>query len=366
MPPVDITKDVIAAIKGSFDAEKFITDNGGEIMFSNSHEIRSTCIFHNGVNQSSLSYSRGKGLFHCFGECRFSGDAIAAVAKIHNLKFVDAIRRAADYSSVDLSEGIKLVKATQCKVEDWEVASEAAYTVDAEKNEVLFSPLIVKAYQNRSKLLAKGYMKSRGFDKKIVDAFGLGYCDFNDTFKDRMIIPIWDEDGNAIGYSGRLLTSSGGSEKYRIRKGFKKKYALYNLNNAKKYLGPKDPLVITEGFGQTWRLLQAGVPTGVAIMGSSISEPQKILILKSSLSIVLALDFDAPGLEATKDAIHKLEDYVDIKVVTHPLFETDQDLADLSVDTVRAMYASAVSSEEWLDKYESWMTSYCNEKEVAV
>jgi DNA primase len=361
----EITRPVLQTIKTNFDADRFIKEHGGVVLFSNNSEVRSTCVFHKGTNASTLSYSKSKGLFHCFGECGFSGDVFEAIKELEGLKFTDAVRRAAEYAGVDLSDSAKFAKGSDTGISEWEAASEAAYILDKDKNEVLFSPIISKAFDKRKRLLKEEYMTKHGFGIETIEAFGLGYCDFNDSFNGRMIIPIFDESGDPVGYSGRLLKPNGGSEqKYRIRKGFRKKFVLYNLNNAHAFIEKGWPIVITEGFGQTWRLLQAGIPSGVALMGSSITEQQKILIIKNTLSVILALDFDEDGLEATKEAIEDLKQYVDLKVVIHEDFYSTQDLADTEPEKVKAMVATAVSPEKWLEMYDTWIESHCNEKEV--
>ena len=58
---------------------------------------------------------------------------------------------------------------------------------------------------------------------------------YNDTFKNRIMFPIWDLDGNVCGFSGRRYLENDNDAKYINTNDtiiFKKSYILYNYHNA--------------------------------------------------------------------------------------------------------------------------------------
>ena len=106
--------------------------------------------------------------------------------------------------------------------------------------------------------------------------------------KDRVAIPLHDQDGKLIGYAGRVVDDAAIGEnnpRYRFpgarqRDGkffeFRKMLFLYNGFRIKE---PVDDLIVVEGFPSVWWLHQNGVPHAVATMGADCSEKQAELIV---------------------------------------------------------------------------------------
>jgi DNA primase len=130
------------------------------------------------------------------------------------------------------------------------------------------------------------YLKERGFTDETIRHFGLGYCN-RGMLKGRIAIPLHDPKGKLVGYAGRLTKDAeinernpkylfpGSREKDDVKLEFRKSLLLYNAHRIQR---PVDHLFVVEGFPATWWLSQAEYLNTVALMGSSCSEEQGMLI----------------------------------------------------------------------------------------
>src|SRR3984893_1876853 len=126
------------------------------------------------------------------------------------------------------------------------------------------------------------YLFRRGLKAETIERFGLGYCS-RGLLRDRIAIPIHDENGQLVGYAGRVVDDKEISEenpKYKFpgkrkRDGvtyeFKKSLLLYN---AHRFKAPVDDLAVVQGFTSVWWLTQAGISDVVGTMGASCSFEQ--------------------------------------------------------------------------------------------
>lgn len=130
------------------------------------------------------------------------------------------------------------------------------------------------------------YLTARGLERRTVDFFGLGYCS-RGLMDGRVVVPLHNERGQLIGYAGRLVNDSaigrttpkyllpGRRERRGIVHEFHKSRVLYNAHRIGQ---PVADLVVVEGFPSVWWLWQCGIGNVVALMGSSCSSDQGVLI----------------------------------------------------------------------------------------
>ena len=166
------------------------------------------------------------------------------------------------------------------------------------------------------------YLRERGLDKETIDYFGVGYCS-RGTMKNRIAIPVHNERGEVVAYAGRWPgddESPEGEEKYKLPAGFKKSHVLFNLHRAKEVV-TDNGLILTEGFFDCIWLYQVGYPNVVALMGSSMSEPQRELLvgtLGGKGKVVLLLDNDEAGRKCEAKCLDELSTYLFVKKVRLP------------------------------------------------
>ena len=140
------------------------------------------------------------------------------------------------------------------------------------------------------------YLAGRGLSAEAVAEFGLGYCN-RGMMKGRICIPVHDDAGNLVAYSGRWVDESEppeGEDRYKLPPRFQKSRVLFNLHRL------TDPVhvVAVEGFWSVFRLHALAVPV-VGLMGWSISAEQVELLKQRGVTFVtLLLDGDEAGYQA--------------------------------------------------------------------
>lgn len=140
------------------------------------------------------------------------------------------------------------------------------------------------------------YLNGRGISEGLRLYARMYYCDQNVQIEDRVfwtskriIIPIYDREGNPASWQGRDITGRS-KIKYLFPPGFRGAEHLYNIHNVQ----PGKLLVICEGAFDALGWIRAGVTNVVATFGKKMSELQlsQIAALKPSC-LFLAWDSDA-------------------------------------------------------------------------
>ena len=137
-----------------------------------------------------------------------------------------------------------------------------------------------------------------GFDPKLLSEHGIGY----DHYLNRITIPIRDVFGNLVAISGRNLDESS-IGKYKVYKTELGDFEPLNyrprvhdhLWRANLLEDSSDPLVVVEGYKAALWLVQCGLTSTVAIMGSHMSEDQTNLVSRLTDEVWLMLDMDEAG-----------------------------------------------------------------------
>jgi DNA primase len=155
------------------------------------------------------------------------------------------------------------------------------------------------------------YVLSRGLSEQTARYFGVGYYDGHGFLRGRVVIPIHNEDGELVAYSGRAIDQT--EPKYRLPAGFRKSHLLFNLHRA---IRKGDPtLILVEGFFDTFKIHQAGHHNVAALMGSKLSDRQADLIGTYFDQVILMLDADGAGKAATAAAATALSPILVVQIV---------------------------------------------------
>jgi DNA primase len=134
--------------------------------------------------------------------------------------------------------------------------------------------------------------------------------------KDRIAIPIHDENGQLVAYCGRAVTQEQIEKegKYKLPANFVKSAVVYHLHRQK----DTRTLVLMESYLSVWWLYQAGIENAVALMGSKLSEEQEKLIVDTlgpKGQVILLFDADESGQAATKDCLTRLSRRLFVKTL---------------------------------------------------
>ncbi len=254
----------------------------------------------------------------CFGACATGGDIFNFVMRKDGVEFGEALRRLADKAGVEVTQRPK--EQVDREESLFRVNQEAARFY----NEMLKSP------EGRAALK---YLHDRGIDDKAIDDFQLGYSpkgrdrlrihlsslgadmghatqawllrssdegEVRDFFFGRLMVPILDRRGRVAGFGGRSL--DGSNPKYINTAAtpiFDKQATLYGLDKAATSIREQETAVIVEGYMDVITAHQHGYKNVVASMGTALTERQVYLVRSLTKTVVLALDPDTAGQEAT-------------------------------------------------------------------
>lgn len=285
------------------------------------------CPFHDDHNPS-MSISPEKQIYTCF-VCGASGNVINFVMNYEKISFAEAVAKLAVKAGVTLN-----------------VKYEGKTNVLDDKYEKFYKMFDVtnKYYQNNLRSLygkkATEYLHKRNIDDEAIKTFeiGLSLNDNNvsklleakgyqvdeltniglcgskgnfvyDTFRNRIMFPLWNSTGQVVGFSGRIYNGENESRYTNSKESviFKKGSLLYNYHRAMEYAREKRQIIIVEGFMDVIRLYTIGIKNVVATMGTAITKEHADLIRRLSKNVVLCFDGDGAGEKATVSALAVLE-----------------------------------------------------------
>lgn len=319
------------------------------------------CPFHS-EKSPSFSVNGEKGVFYCFG-CQAKGDAITFVRDIEHLDFVGAVELLAAKS------GITLRYTDENESENRRYRSQLIDVLER----------AVEWYHQRLRTApdagpARSYLRSRGFTKEMVERYRLGWApdDWDqlagalgvsdqvlrdtglgfvnrrnrqqDAFRGRVLFPIFDASGDAVGFGGRILPGAEGAKYINSHESpvYSKSRVLYGLNWAKGDMVNANEAVICEGYTDVIALAEAGIPRAVATCGTALTESHVQVLRKYARRVVLAFDADSAG-RAAAERFYEWEQRfeIDVTVAALPPGVDPGDLGRDDPDALRAAVADA-------------------------
>jgi DNA primase len=151
----------------------------------------------------------------------------------------------------------------------------------------------------QSFLLEKGHKQEELLEAGlIVEREGGGHYD---RFRNRIMFPIRDARGQMAGFGARVFNPKDQPKFINSPQTvlFDKGRILYGLDMARKAIRAADQAVVVEGYLDVMALHQAGHGNAVSPMGTALTPDQLRTLKRYSRNIVLALDADAAGDQAT-------------------------------------------------------------------
>ncbi len=285
------------------------------------------CPFHS-EKTPSFNVNPELGIYKCFG-CGKSGSVINFVMDHDALSFPESVRFLARRI------GMVIEDEQQTDAERQEhTRTDAAHKVLAAACEYYEEQLRGPAGK-----VAWKYLSGRGFDESTIRGFHCGYAPDDwqstsvelmrrgfseqtmedagliirrddggmyDRFRGRIMFPIHDSMGRAVGFGARVLLGDSGGAKYvnspqsRV---YDKSRIVYGLFQAKQEIRKQDRVILTEGYADTITLHQSGFTNAVASSGTALTAEQLKLIARYSKNLVVAYDGDDAGINAAMKAI---------------------------------------------------------------
>ncbi|MGK2959312.1 MAG: DNA primase [Acidimicrobiales bacterium] len=305
------------------------------------------CPFH-AEKSGSFSVNAELGLYYCFG-CQAKGDVITFVREINHLDFAGALELLAGRAGIQLRYDNEAQSGARRK--RGVLVEAMTKAVEWYHDRLLNSP---------DAATARGYLRSRGYDGEIVRRFKLGWAPddwdqlcraldvpaevlretglgfvnrrdrMQDSFRGRILFPIFDVRGDAVAIGGRIMPGAEGP-KYKNSPAtaiYDKSEVLYGLNWAKTQVVERGEVVVCEGYTDVIGMTQAGIERAVATCGTAFTERHVALLKGFSLRIVLAFDADAAGQNAAERFYEWERRYdVDVFVAAMPVGSDPGELA---------------------------------------
>lgn len=286
------------------------------------------CPFHN-EKSPSFSVSPSKQMYYCFG-CGAGGNVFTFVMEYENYSFPEAVRFLAKRAGVNLPEAEYNEEARRKeskKARLLEVNKEAAkyfyYQLRSQRGQAgyrylqkreLLDETIKKfglGYANMASDDLVKYLKSKGYEDKLIQEAGLGSFDekygMHDKFWNRVMFPIQDINHRVIGFGGRVMGDA--KPKYLNSPEtmiFDKSRNLYGLNFARS--ARTNYMILCEGYMDVIAMHQAGFPQAVASLGTAFTSGQANLLRRYGEEVILAYDSDGAGVGAALRAIGILKE----------------------------------------------------------
>lgn len=320
---------------------------------------KSLCPFH-AEKSPSFSISPDKGMYFCFG-CGAKGDVITFLREIEGYDFPTAVEALASSIGVvvrhdDADKGeererrAQLVGVMERAVEFFAANLAKAPTVlDYLKGRGITDDEIA-TYRIGWALSSKDALQRhfKGVEATILADCGLVFLAEDrvvDHFRDRVMFPIFNPQGEPIAFGGRLLPGADGrGPKYKNSpegRLYKKSRVLYGLNWAKQFAVKSDEIVVCEGYTDVIGLARCGAANAVATCGTALTEEHARLLRRFASRVVLVFDPDAAGASAT-DHFFQWEQELGLEVVV-AILPQDMDPGDLA-QRDPALLAKAVSA----------------------
>lgn len=329
------------------------------------------CPFHQ-EKTPSFTVSEGKQFFKCFG-CGKGGNVFKFLMYQDHLTFPESVKKVAELAHLQMPEGYgeaakplsPLKKMYRQATEFYQhillttkVGERALnYARKRELTDDLLKHFKV-GYAPDSDNILLTYLKQKDYTDDDLRESGLFVESQDgqlfDRFRDRFMFPLGDESGYTVGFSGRRISNDKTIAKYMNSpetKIFNKSKLLFHFAEAKKAARSEKHLILYEGYMDVIAAYKAGIQSGVASMGTSLTTEQVYMLRRITPNILVNYDGDPPGIHAAERAT-KLFGQVqgfNLGIIVLPEnLDPDEYVKNMEKKKYRAEVAGALSSTDFL------------------
>ena len=280
------------------------------------------CPFHE-EKTPSFTVSEGKQFFKCFG-CGKGGNVFSFLMYKENLTFPESVQKVADFAHIDIGEySSQKPKFSNILIKINEEAADFYHRVlistnagkpgynYAEKrglNQEIISHFRI-GYAPKQNNLLLTYLRGQNFKDEDLIKSGLFVQSHNgelfDRFRERLMFPLSNEGDYVVGFSGRRLAKDKTEAKYinsPETEIFTKSKTLFHFAEAKKAARSEKHLILYEGYMDVIAAYKAGIKSGIASMGTSLTDQQVYMLRRITNNIIINYDGDDPGIHAEERA----------------------------------------------------------------
>ncbi len=283
------------------------------------------CPFHD-EKTPSFHVTPSLGIYKCFG-CGESGDVFSFVMEMEGIGFQEALQTLADRYGVSLPV-----------MEDEQHESETHKLKEGIYHALKFAGL----YFHRQLLeldeadKARQYLEKRGYAGDTIKKFGLGYAPaagdallraamaegiseeylleadlvkksnrndgYYDTFRGRLMFPIFNPSGKLIAFAGRVLGNEKSAKYVNSSQTpvYNKSDVVYGVNFSKNEIRKKEEAILVEGYTDVITLHKFGIQNVVASSGTSLTPGQIRILKRYGNRMTMIYDSDEAGRTAMK------------------------------------------------------------------
>jgi DNA primase len=332
---------VLEQVKNAVSIVSVITEYVALRKRGRNHVAR--CPFHN-EKTPSFNVNEDRQIFRCFG-CGIGGDVFKFVMEIEHLSFPEAVRFIAE------RHGIRLPVVERQPSETSTGADPEFLRETMREACSIFHRYLLDTEEGRTGL---DYLLGRGIKRETIDRFQLGYSPAEgdalirrlqkkgislsaledcglakrsedgqrcyDTFRGRVMFPIYDVRGRVIAFGGRTLGDK--PPKYLNSpetKIYNKSLNLFGLYQSREGIKKSDFAILVEGYLDFIIPFQYGIENLVASLGTSLTQQQVRLLSRYTRDVVVSYDPDSAGQSAAQRSLDLfLEEDFRVKVLQLP------------------------------------------------
>jgi DNA primase len=313
--------------------------------------FKALCPFHS-EKTPSFFVNPEKQIFHCFG-CGIGGNAIKFLMNIEKISFYEALNIIAKKVGIEISRKENIEESAEKK----KIFKINEYTANI-YNKILFS---------QYGKIALEYLYKRNLTDEYINKFMIGFApqgnfllnkieeeklnkeDFivaglidekgeEDTFKNRIILPIYNMKNEIIGFGARAIDEGILPKYLNIRENilFNKSSSLYGINWAKEFIKSKGFVIFVEGYFDVLKMHINGLCNSVAPMGTAITDLHLNILKKLTDKILLLFDGDDAGVRACMRNLENiLKNGFEIKICMLPAgFDPDKFIDEYGIEAL--------------------------------
>ena len=373
--------NTIAEVKERVDIIDVVSDY--VVLTKKGQNFFGLCPFHD-EKTPSFTVSPGKQAYYCFG-CGAGGGAINFLTEINKQSFTEVV--------FDLAQRYQIPIQTLAPEESKRIQREISVKEQIYEILALTTTFYQHAlYQDEGKKALDYLIQNRRLTESTIQKFQLGYAPagwesifhylievkhypvnlvekaglikkrnkgdgFYDQFRDRLMIPIQDQQGRIIAFGSRCLDAS--EPKYLNSPDtilFNKSKTLFALDKAKKKIIKEDQVIVVEGYFDAIALHEAGIENVVACLGTAFTKDhlKQLLRYSESKQVIFNFDADKAGLKATQRAIKQIDSLVysgqvQLKILNIPEGKDADDFLKSGDDAIIKYQELVNNAPLWID-----------------
>lgn len=316
--------------------------------------------------------SRERQMWHCFG-CNEGGDMFEFIKKIENIDFPEALKILANKAGVHLQ--YQDPKTTNLKTRilsmneiatDWFSGQLLNSSAGARALKYLreargLNDQLIKDWQLGYALdswdALGEHLRNKQFTREEIIQSGLvvpksGGYEYYDRFRDRIMFPILDYHGNAVGFTGRAMKAEEQAKYVNTPQTavYNKSEVIFGLYQAKQHIKDKNFVVIVEGNMDVIGSVRGGVKNVVAVSGTAFTREQVKILQRYTNNIIFSFDADSAGIRAAERAIAlawQEETNVKVAVIPKNIAKDPDELAQKDPAAWQSLVTKAIPAMEY-------------------